>query len=51
MIVNMKSDNVKLADLSRATAHGEKLMGMFANYQRTKTALRTLAAEIAHAVD
>lgn len=51
MIVNMKGNNVTSADLSRATAHDEKLIGMFANYQRTKTALRTFAAEIAHAVD
>ena len=30
MIVKMKGDNVNFADLSRATAHEEKLMDMFA---------------------
>ena len=36
MIVNMKGDNMNLADLSRATAHDEKLIGMFATYQRIR---------------
>ena len=48
----MKGDNVELADLSRATAHDEKLMDMFAKRlikgQRLHFGLWQL---MAHAVD